>query len=266
VLGRIDGAAIVVALVALVFAATLALTGRARAAGSDTVQIKMSGQSSFTSGSTRPLLDTHGLGPGGSVTGSMLVRDNSGASLGSDSVYLTMINVRPSDGCPAGGSGCAGSGSALSDALRFKLDVFEPASGVTIRHSTETVSSLQRGVLLGAGLADGDVVQVSVTASLPFQSTGDEVQYGGLGFNLRLDLISVAGESGSLGDDGAGGDGHPGTPAPGDGGLVIGGDQGELASTGAPVRMLIGVGAVLLGLGVILILVTRVGRRQTSAN
>jgi hypothetical protein len=264
VLGRIGSAAIVVALVALAFAGTLALTGRARAAGSDTVQIKMPGQSSFTSGSTRPLLDTRGLGPGGSASGTMLVRDHSGESLGSDSVYLTMINVRPSDGCPAGGSGCAGSGSALSDALRFELDVSDPATGATIRHSTETVASLQRGVLLDSRLSDGDVVEVRLTASLPFRSTGNEVQNGGLGFNLQLDLVSVAGESGSIGEDG-GGDGHPGGPVSGGGGLVIGSDQGGLASTGAPVRMLMGVGAVLFGLGVILVLVTRVRRRQRSA-
>jgi hypothetical protein len=264
VLGRIGGAAIVVALAALAFAATLALTGQARAAGSDTIQIKMPGQASFTSGSTRPLLDTDGLGPGGSVTGSMLVRDNSGESLGSDSVYLTMINVRPSDGCTAGGSGCAGSGWALSDALRFQVDVSDPETGVAIRHSAETVASLQRGVLLGSRLSDGDVVEVRLTASLPFRSTGNAVQYGGLGFNLRLDLISVAGESGSTGNNGGSGDGHPGTPAPGDGGLVIGGDQSDLATTGTPVRPIVGTAAVLLVLGLLLMIGARTTRRNVS--
>jgi hypothetical protein len=263
VLGRIGGAAIVVALAALAFAATLALTGQARAAGSDTIQIKMPGQASFTSGLIRPLLDTDGLGPGGSVTGSMLVRDNSGESLGSDSVYLTMINVRPSDGCTAGGSGCAGSGSALSDALRFQVDVSDPETGVAIRHSAETVASLQRGVLLGSRLSDGDVVEVRLTASLPFRSTGNAVQYGGLGFNLRLDLISVAGESGSIGADG-GGDGHPGAPALGDGGLVIGGDQSDLATTGTPVRPIVGTAAVLLVLGLLLMIGARTTRRNVS--
>jgi hypothetical protein len=249
---------------ALAFAATLALTGRARAAGSDTIQIKMPGQASFASGSTRPLLDTAELGPGGSISGTMQVRDNSGETLGTDSVYLTLIDVRLSDGCPTVGSGCTGSGSALSDALRFVLEVSDPATGATIRHSAETVASLTRGALLGTKLSDGDVIEVRLTASLPFGSTGNEVQYGGLGFNLRLDLISVAGESGSVGNNGGGGDGNAGVQPPGDGGLVIGAGQDGLASTGAPVHVLIGVAGVLLGLGIVLVLVARNARRGTS--
>lgn len=251
-LRRVGGLALATALATLGVAAGVALSSPAGAQGANDIQIRMPGQgvNKFTSGATPPLLDVHDLAPGGSVTGSMQVKDNrvGGGSDATDAISLAMSDVTTSSTCPAGAGDCTNPGVALMNELQLSLKVTDDHGGLLARWSGG-VSGLQKQVQLLSGLSHGDTFWVQMTAALPFGSTGDEVAYGGLGFTLQLDLASVAGTSTHTIGPHGGGHGH-GSHGGGHG--VAG-----LAVTGAPVQALAAIAGALLLAGLVLVIVAR---------
>ncbi len=232
-LRRIGGAMIALALTALGLAAGLFLGGPAGAADTDTIQVKMAGQGDFADFAPDPLLDIADLAPGRSVSGTMELRDNSGATLENDftdTISLTMIDVTLGAACSPDDSGCPDASTALAGALRFSLLVKAIPSGTVLRQSAETLASLRLGVPLATGLKGGDEIRVQLSAWLPFDSVGNEVADGSVGFNLQLDLLSVGSQSAeetSGGDDGSGAGDGSGPAQPGDGGADNSDDGGS---------------------------------------
>jgi len=272
VLRRSGSAAVVLGLVGLGLAAGLAFGVPAHATGSTTIQVKMAGQTAFSNTAPTPLLDVSDLAPGGSVSGAMQVRDASDTDAGSgveDTLILTMVNVQAGDECPGGGATCDGSGESLADALQFTVYVTDPSTGATILQSPESLASLQDGVTLASNLAGGSVIAVQLTAALP-REVGNGLQYGALGFDLQLGLITVAGESSSTAsgtstsagsDPGSSGStSGPETGTPSDV-LVIGKDGDSLSYTGVPVAVLAAIAAALLAAGFVLLVLGRWRRR-----
>jgi hypothetical protein len=275
VLRRSGSVAIVAGLVGLGLAAGLAFGAPAHATGSTFIEVKMPGQAAYASTAPTPLLNVANLTPGGSVSGTMQVRDASETQQGSgteDSLVLAMINVQTGHACSDSGQACAGSDESLSDALRFTLQVNDPTSGATLLRSPETVGSLQDGVMLASNLSGGSEISVQLTASLP-PDVGNDVEYGTLGFDLQLGLITVAGESSSTGSStsassagrspGSGGStSGPGTGTTPTDTLVIGKGGGSLSYTGLPLGVMASIAAGLLGAGLVLVLAGRLRRRS----
>lgn len=251
---RIRAVALVVAVAASGLCLATVLGTPAQAQQSGPIQIAMPDKGvGFTSGATPPLLDIADLMPGGSVTGVMEIRNASGTP----GVFsLHMINIATEDTCvAASGRSCAGSGSALEAALRFRMDVSTGRFGVgnaPVAHWSGSVSDLASndGVPVAAGVADGDTRWVRLTASLAFP-TGNAIQYGALGFDLQLGLAGAAGESTHVIGSDPGGRGADGVSAYG----------GGTALTGVRVALLVGGCVVLLLTGLVLVLV---GRRTVT--
>lgn len=234
-------------------AAGLAFVPSARGAAAP-IQVAVhpsSNAPSFSSGATQPLLDTRGLsalGPGGSVSGVMAVRNDSG-----DVGALTLVLANLDD-CPSGSpAGCAGAGAALADALRFTVDVaagpFGAARSVT-RVSEQTIAQLQSGVPLATNLADGGIRWVRLTAALPPETTADAAQFGAIAFDLQLELAGVAGQTTHV-------IGPPSGHGTGSG--AHGHGVAGLATTGLRLVALCALAALLLGAGTALLVL---GRRR----
>jgi hypothetical protein len=182
----------------------------------------------------------------------MQVRDNHddhGNSDATDAIYLAMAGVTTSSACPAGMADCAASGTALKNELQLSVDVSDTENGRPVEHWSGGVAELEKRVKLRSGLSHGDEFWVRMTAALPFDPTGNEVQYGGLGFTLQLGLAGVAGESTHV----IGPHGGKGHGSKGGGGHGVGG----LAVTGTPVETLAGVAAALLAVGLVLVFAAR---------
>ena len=282
-LRRLGATASTVALAGFGLAAGLALSGPAGAQGADDIQISMSGTNGFTDGPTPPLLDVADLAPGGSVTGVMWVRNNSGHS---GDLSLTLTATGTGSRCTAGSGPC----EALAQQLALSLTVSGqhcPAASVW----NGSVAGL-RDVPLATGLGARHACRVVMTAALP-QSVDNAVQYGGMAFDLQLALAPVnnggnsnggggnagggGGNNGGTGNNGGGhhggggghGTGHGGHGGQGIGGVIThhvgpGGHSGgrgvlgitthRLASTGTPVLAL-GLCAVMLFAGGLVMLV-----------
>jgi LPXTG-motif cell wall-anchored protein len=272
---RIGGLAVTMALIVLGLGAGLWL-GTPASAATPPIQVDMHDGSGYVTSTSTSLLDVSALAPGGSASGTMDVKDDSGNAAGSgstDTITLTMVDVTTADGK------VAGAGDALRDALRFTVSV--TGAGTIPSHGVLTLADLVSGVTLASGLVNGDVLHVSATASLP-AGVGNEVQYGKVGFNLALDLTSTSADGGGSGTDGspggvangsignavgaAGGQGTPGTPevagehqelparnsdsSTGGNVLVLGENKSELPNTGVPVvsMLVVGGGVLIAGL------------------
>lgn len=270
--------------------------GSPASAAAPPIQVKMAGDTDFSTVASTPLLNMTDLVPGGSVSGSMQVRDasgNDGDSGLADTISLQMVNVTIADG-PVGGPTRAGSGQALVKALGLTVHV--AASG-TSAGATETVASLESGVTLASGLHDDDVLKVTVLATLPNRDPllDNAFQYGRIAFDLQLELTSAAVNPGGTGGagtgGGAGGGAGPGIQEPGNaagnvgggshiqvlgtesvvagpaGGaagapgkgsiLVLGEHGGSLSYTGAPIIAMLAAGGAALLLGLVLLLAAR---------
>ncbi len=227
--------------------ADVVLSTSARAAGSP-IQIAVHPGNSprFTGGATTPLLDTRALSalaPGGSVSGVMAVRNDSG-----DTGTLSLAVVNLTD-CPGAASdGCAAAGAALADALRFDVAVSTSpfaAGGASTQSTGRSTAGLQTGLTLATNLPAGAVRWVRVTAALP-PGVGDAAQFGAIGFDLQLGLAGVAGQSTHVVGP------HAGSHAHGTAGL---------AATGVRFGLLGGLAGLLVAIGAVLVLA---GRRRSG--
>ncbi len=240
-LRRAGGLLSTLALVALGLAGGMWL-GSPASAATEPIQVKMAGDQDFSTVASTPLLNMSDLVPGGSVSGTMQVRDASGNHGGSgftDAISLQMVNVTIADGA-SGEPTRAGSGQALANALGLTVHV---AAGGDTAEAAETVVSLESGVTLASGLHDGDVLGVTVTATLPSRNPvlDNAFQYGRITFDLQLELTSAAvnpgGGTGGEGNGGGqgggvGGGAGPGVQQPGNAaGNVGGGSQIQVLGT-----------------------------------
>lgn len=260
--------------------------GSPASAATPPLEVDMYDGLGFVSSTATPLLTVGGLAPGGSVAGEMQVKDVSGntAASGSvDAISLRIINTTATDGGPAGKPPVVGSGSALQAALTFEVQVFAVPSGTLLRQSTESVASLgaAAGVPLAAGLLDGQIVKVRVTAALPDGLPGvdNPFQYGKFAFDLELALTSAATPTGGGGGAGGGDNAvvlttpssievlDTASTAPddenvavrpgGDNVIVLGENQEALPNTGVPVASMLIIGGGVLAIGIVVLLLTR---------
>ncbi|MBN9609453.1 MAG: hypothetical protein BGO26_07275 [Actinobacteria bacterium 69-20] len=293
---RTGGLLSTLALVTLGLAGGLWL-GSPASAAAPPIQVKMAGDTDFSTVASTPLLNMTDLVPGGSVSGTMQVRDasgNGGDSGLADTISLQMVNVTIADG-PVGGPTRAGSGQALAKALGLTVHV---AANGTSAGAAETVASLESSVTLASGLHDGDVLEVTMTATLPNRDPvlDNAFQYGRITFDLQLELTSAAvnpggGTGGAGTGGGADGGAGPGIQQPGNvaenagggshiqvlgtesvvagpaggaagapgkaGILVLGEHGGSLSYTGAPIIAMLAAGGAALLLGLVLLLAAR---------
>lgn len=240
-LRRIGGVAVTMALIVLGLGAGLWL-GSPASAAPGSLQVDM-GDGHFVSRTSAKLLDISALAPGGSVTGTMKVRDTSGndGSHHGDTIKLKAQQVTYSDSCPLPSKQqCRTASRALGNRIAFTV-----SSGGTggTGTSTTTLKALDsRGAVLGTGMVDQGMLTVTVTASLDFDAVGNDVQYGSVRFDLALELTgSGNGTAGGTGDDdgpsgrggASGGAGSPGDTVDSDGAGAHGvpqvaGEQREL--------------------------------------
>lgn len=249
-LRRIGSTGIALALITLGLAVGVALSAPAGATSSDSIQVRMAGDTGFSSTGSQPLIDVADLAPGASVEGLMEVRDNSTTDLGSgvtDSLVLTMVHVVLTDACAAGGStaagpgssvassaaspDCAGSGAALAQALTFTLEVTDPATGATLLVAPESVALLRSGVTLASGLTSGRTVGVRLLASLPADA-GNDIAYGDIGFDLQLGLITSVTQTAGTGSGSTSTSVATGTTAAGQTSAASVGETSSEPSTG----------------------------------
>jgi LPXTG-motif cell wall-anchored protein len=200
-LRRIGGAAVTMALIVLGLGAGLWL-GSPASAAPGSIQVDM-GDGNFVSSTSSTLLDIAALAPGGSVTGTMKVRDTSGndGAHRRDAIKLRALGVALGDSCPLPSKqSCREASRALGDQISFTIS--STGAGGT-GASTTTLKTLDsRGVVLGLGMVDQDTLTVTVTASLDFEAVGDDVQYGSVAFDLALELTSSGNGSGNGADGG----------------------------------------------------------------
>jgi LPXTG-motif cell wall-anchored protein len=204
------------------------------------------------SSTSTKLLDISELAPGGSVTGTMKVRDTSGndGSHHGDTIKLRSMHVTYDDSCPlASKQSCRTASRALGDRISFTVS--SSGAGGT-GASTTTLNKLGGpGVVIGRDMVDQDTLTVTVIASLDFEAVGNEVQYGSVAFDLALELTGLGNGSGNGADGGpedltgrggaAGGSGSSGDAiAPGDadapGAPQVAGENRELPSGNATDR------------------------------
>lgn len=300
---RIGGVAVTMALVVLGLGAGLWL-GSPASAATGSIEVDMGDGSGYVTGTATKLLDMSALAPGGSVSGDMKVRDASGNDAASPvAVVLMAVGVTYGDTCALTKAECLAASTALAGKLSFDISSTAeagslghgiPSTGVTLKMLTED------GVVIGDGMVDPDTLEVTVTASLDFGSTGNEVQYGSVTFNLALGLMPS--EPGSDGDPGTGdttetvggdtgpvvvgggGAGTPGAPevasenqelppdqvvnqGPGvaeDDIIVLGESKSELPNTGVPVVSMLTVGGGVLLVGLALLYAARRRSRTTG--
>lgn len=282
-LRRTGGIAVTVAMIVLGLGAGLWL-GSPASAATGSIQVDM-GDGHFVSSTSRELLNVSALAPGGSVTGTMTVRDTSGndGSHRGDTITLRALHVTYGDSCPLLRAECRAASRALGAQISFTVAADGPRGTGT---SPSTLKSLgSRGAVIGTDMVDQDTLTVTVTATLDFDAVGNEVQYGSVAFDLALELTGSAGEPGNNGAAGVGdasagpiGSGtvapavRPGAPevageerqlAPdnaanrsGDADddiLVLGESTSSLPDTGVPVAPMfaIGGGALIAGLGLL---------------
>lgn len=297
---RVGGGAVTLAVLILGVAGGLLLAAPAGAAGAGDIEVRMAGDTAFSTVASAPLLTIADLAPGGTVTGTMQIRDagdTDGRRGITDTLSLQMINVSTSDECGAAAL-CAGSGGALADALTFDVDVTAAPPRPVHRHAAATLAALRNGVPLATKRRGGDVVTLSLSASLP-PETGNAVAYGRLSFDLQLVLTPVAPGSDGGSPSGSGNGPVPGNPngangsaaGPGDGGaaavqvlgtsrvvapspgsaaagkgsvLVLGRHGGPLSYTGFPFYVILAAGAAVLLAGIALLYATRPRRRRPA--
>lgn len=287
---RLGGAVIALALAVLGLAVGLALGTPAAAQGADDIQISIGGNP-FTSGPTPPLLDVADIAPGRTVTGTMLVKNNS-ADAGD--LSLTMTITGPGGRCAVGPAAC----DALQNALQLTLTT--SGAGCPSAPVWTGVASALQNIPLASALPAGGVCQVTLSAALP-DPVGNAVQNGGFAFDLALALAppqskptsspsattspsttpsptqtTTASPSPSPSQSQTTGTAVPSaavsgvsTHRVGPGGNpgghgALGGTTHRLASTGTPVRALAALALVLLVAGLILLAVARRGRRAAG--
>jgi hypothetical protein len=256
--------------------------GSPASAAPGSIQVDM-GDGQFVSSTSAKLMNISALAPGGSVTGTMKVRDTSGndGAHHRDAIKLKALHVTYGDSCPLLRAECRAASRALGEQISFTVSSFGAGGTGT---SITTLRALgSGGAVLGTGMADQDTLTVAVTAALDFDAVGNDVQYGSVAFDLALELTGAGNGSGSgaatSGDNASTGQGSArnadtsGVPhvageqqelSPGsatdngvDAGsgdiLVLGESRSSLSNTGVPVASLLalGGGVLVAGLGLL---------------
>jgi hypothetical protein len=254
---RLGLAMIGTACVALVVA--ILMPGQANAAGGGHVTINVVGSGDgFTPTPTGPLVNTAGLIPGHSSSGTMGVHN--GFDQPSD-LLLRLIDVSDDDnGCTppedAVDPSCGSGQGDLGADLVFTVTVATSENGAYVPSWTGRASEIEGGVVVARSLAAGAAQWVRVDVKLPF-SAGNAVQTDTFGFGVRVVLQNSSGVGGVQ-------VGPTGTPQ-GVGPNSSGQDGLNLPFTGTRVALLFGAGMLALLGGLVLLAGARIGRRRGTA-
>ena len=239
--------------------------GAAGAAGSH-VRIEVVGSGDgFTQNPTRPLVDTRGLVPGQSATGTMGVVSDF-ADPADFSVRLVDV-VDEDNGCTpaerAVDPNCGSGPGDLAAALTFSIAVSTSQSGTYVPTWTGNAAELTQGVAATQGVEAGVARWVRLTVNLP-TSTGNAVQTDTYGFGVRVTAQTDSG-SGSVEIGNGNGNGNAGGNGAGSGGAANSGHGPlGLAFTGTQAAMLVGAGVLLVAGGILLVASGSVRRRVRS--
>lgn len=195
-LRRIGSGCVVLALTMLGIGAGLWL-GSPASAATPPLKVDM-GDGVFTDTPAIPLLSIASLAPGGKISGSMTVRDDSDSTAGtglSDSIALGILDGWTTGStCPASAPpACAGSGDALKDALVFTLSVQQGAT-VLIDAQALTADQLIAGVTLATRVIAPTDLRVTLDAALPDRDPAADnlLQYGTFAFSFGLAVTPTA--------------------------------------------------------------------------
>jgi hypothetical protein len=256
---RLAGLALCAALIAVV-----THPGIAGAAGSH-VQIDVVGSGEgFVAQPTGPLVDTSGLAPGRSASGTMGVRSDF-----ADSTDLTveLVDVADDDnGCThaerAVDDTCGRAQGDLGADLVFTLAVSDSANGTYLRSWTGRAAQLERGVAVTQAVAAGAETWVRLDVDLP-SAAGNETQTDTYGFGVRVVVQSDSGGSSVQIPGGSGADSGGSGGARDASGTSTSGHSG-LAFTGFQVAMAIVVGGLLVAGGAVLVGGAAMRRRRAG--
>ena len=262
--------------IALLGAACVALVagilnpGAADAATSH-VRIEVVGSGDgFTQNPTGPLVDTTGLVPGQSASGTMgVVSDFADPA----DFFIRLVDVVDDDnGCtPAErvvDPNCGSGPGDLAAALTFSVAVSISQNGTYVPTWTGNAAELTQGVPATRGVDAGVARWVRLTVSLP-TSTGNAVQTDTYGFGVRVTAQTDSGSGGvQIGNGNGSGNGSgsgTGTGVSG-GGTASGSSHGPLglAFTGTQAAMLVGAGVLLVAGGILLVVSGSLRRRVRS--
>ncbi len=250
--------------------------GAAEASGEHVSISIVGGDQGFTTHPAGALVDTKGLVPGRSVSGTMGVRSDFAES---SELRIQLVEVADDDnGCAPAEAAvdrtCGRDQGELGAALVCTLDVATSEDGTYRPTWTGSATQLAQGVPAAEGIAAGETRWVRLTVNLPF-SSGNETQTDTYGFGVQVIVqttsgtggVEIGGGNGSAGGPGGGaGNGSAGSARGGSGNGVAGasGNQTGLAFTGTQIVLLISTGALLIAGGLVLVAGARIRRRDAA--
>jgi hypothetical protein len=244
---------LLVVMAGLTLLAGLLGPGAAGAAGSAHLSIDIVGQGGgFTTHPAGPLVDTAGLVPGTSASGTMGIRDD---TAGPVDLYLRLVGiVNDGNGCTPVGEAvdhtCGPGQNDLASTLVFTIAVSRSERGDYVPTWTGTAAQLAGAIAFAQALPVGTSQWVRLSASLP-PASGNKTQTDTFAFGVRVEAHSGSGAEGI--DIGPGG-----TTGGTNSHKVLG-----LASTGEQLGYLVAAGVLLIAAGLVLTIDVRRGRRRT---